>query len=190
MYRYYSLFSGVLLILMMIACKSSPAEEGLIPLYQFPEDWLGKWEGDLKIFNKEGVNMELTMALDLEEMESDSLYQWTLKYISEERTDERKYFLKKGYDHENHWIVDEDNGILLDGYVLSNCLYVLFEVGNNRIQTSYTLEGNEMIFENLVSAVEKIRTSGDIMKDSITIPPVNSFVVSGLQRSILKKKNN
>jgi hypothetical protein len=63
-------------------------------------------------------------------------------------------------------------------------------VGNNRIQTSYTLEGNEMIFENLVSAVEKIRTSGDIMKDSITIPPVNSFVVSGLQRSILKKKNN
>lgn len=157
------------------------------PSFRFPEDWLGYWEGDLKIMNKNGVNMELTMALDLKEMEYDSSYQWTLKYITEEKTDERKYLLKKGSDEENHWVVDEDNGIILDGYVLNNCLYVLFEVGNNRILTSYTLDKEKMIFENLVFKVTHVRTSGDLREGTISVP-VNSFLVSGLQKSILHKK--
>ena len=88
---------------------------------------------------------------------------------------------------DNHWIVDENNGIFLDGYVLDDTYYALFEVGNNRIQTSYRRMGHQLIFENLVSEVEKIDSSGGIMMDSIPVPVVNSFLVKGLQRATLNK---
>ena len=133
--------------------------------------------------------MELDVELELASMNSDSLYPWTLRYITEERTDERNYFLKKGNQQENHWIVDEDNGIYLDGYVLDDTFFILFEVGNNRIQTSYKLSDDHLIFENLASRVEKIDSSGGLIIDSIPIPQVNSFLVTNLQTATLKPKD-
>ena len=188
MYRYYCLFLVCISVIMNTACNNQHSGSPQPIGYSFPDDWLGHWSGDLNIYNKDGLNMELKVELELAPMSSDSLYPWSLRYISEERTDERNYYLKKGGQQENHWIVDENNSIYLDGYVLDNTFYVLFEVGNNRIQTSYRLSGDNLIFENLASRVEKVDSSGGLIIDSIPIPLVNSFLVTNLQTATLNRK--
>ncbi len=170
-----------------ISCQWGESQGNEDPSYTFPDDWLGQWTGDLSIYNKDGESIKLKMELGLDPVKEDSLYSWVLKYITENNVDEREYFLKKGSEQRNHWIIDEDNGILLDGYVLNNAYYVLFNVANNRIQTSYTISNENLIFENLVSRVEKIDSSGGEMLDSIAIPSVHSYLVTGLQRARLSK---
>ena len=187
MYRYY--FQLMVLIAMSLGLSSAAnaQSDSKNSLPAFPKDWLGNWSGQLHIYNQSGMVQELDIELVLQEIKVDSMYQWSIKYITPDRVDERKYFLLKGNGEANHWVVDEDNGILLDGYVLANRFYLLFDVMDSRIQTSYTLEKDKLIFENLASRVPPVNTSGGIQKDSTEIPTVNSYTVVNLQKAILSK---
>ena len=178
---------GSLLFFGILACKNEKAHDIKPSGIQFPLDWLGYWEGDLKIYNDTGLSMNIAMALDLDTLSGDSLLQWTLIYDLDGNKDERKYFLKPVERNKGHWVTDEDNSIMLDGFVLDNGYYTSFEVGSNRIETAYILSGEEMIFENRVTQSDTLRVSGETTQDGEKIPSVRSYRVSGLQKAKLVK---
>jgi hypothetical protein len=86
-----------------------------------------------------------------------------------------------------HWIVDEQNSIFLDAYVLSNKLISHFSVMGTEITSIYTLEGEEMVFEIIVNEADILNKTGNTLIDGEEIPEVLNYAVTSYQRAVLKK---
>ena len=184
---YYQLFLVLLLLFFMTNCNDQPGKQMAESEVSFPDDWLGKWEGELKIYNDTGMTMNILMGLELEELIKDSLFQWALIYDLNGGEDRRNYFLKPVDASNGHWITDEDNSIILDGFRIDNGYYTVFELGVNRIETSYILEEGRMLFENRVINTDTLRISGGTIIEGTQIPNVTSYQVTGIQKAELKR---
>lgn len=153
----------------------------------FPDDWLGYWEGELHIYNETGRTMTVPMALDNAVTDVDSVWTWAIIYGEDTVAGRRDYELKVVDVSKGHYLVDEKNSILLDAYLLSNSLISTFNVAGNVIQSSYELDGDEMLFSIQMFNDNPIRTTGDTIHDGEEIPIVNSYRNSVLQKARLKK---
>jgi hypothetical protein len=151
----------------------------------FNSDWLGTFEGDLKIYNKDGLVQEIPMKL-IHKEETDSTFQWAIQY-GENEGGLRDYTLKVESADNRHFYVDENNSILLDEYQYANKFLSWYEVANNLIFVSYTLDNPYLIFEVVAGPGTPVRISGNTMQGEDEIPEVKSFGISAYQRAILKR---
>lgn len=160
--------------------------------YQFPEDWLGYWTGNLQIYGPTGLKQTVLMSLDLAITDTVGVYTWAIIYGQDSTVQRRAYQLIEIDTSIGHYLIDEKNGILLDTYHIHDELSSVFEVMGNTLLTSYKLENNEMIFSVKLFPSEAIRVSGDTLIANQEIPKVSSFQlkttqVARLQKSILTK---
>lgn len=153
----------------------------------FPESWIGKWQGTLEIFKGETVVQRVPMYLDHAETDTVGVYIWALIYGEDLKAGRRNYLLREKNKEMGHWIVDEQNSIFLDSYVLSNKLISHFSVMGTEITSIYTLEGEELIFEIIVNKAEILNKSGATIKDGEEIPEVLNYAVTSYQRAVLKR---
>ena len=84
-----------------------------------------------------------------------------------------------------HWVVDENNGIILDEYWIGNKLCGMFTVMNATIISKYWLEGEELIMEMLTIGAKPLVTTGKGNDDS---PLVDSYRVNGYQLARLRRQ--
>jgi len=108
-------------------------------------------------------------------------YDWQLIY-GDKGQDQRPYVLKAVDTSEGRWVVDENNGILLDGYWIGDRFICTFSVQGSVITSVYWLEHNALQVEMITHRAEAVRESGGA--DQRT-PSVKAFPLLGYQRATL-----
>ena len=169
------------LFLMVVLCCT-----GITGMTQdFPRSWEGKWNGEVAVWSSTGKQSSFPMSLEI--LPKDSVWTYTIFYGHGqlEQADIREYTLLVLDDSLGHYAVDEHNGILLDAYYMDDCLYSVFAGMGSQLQSRVCLEDDQLNYEISSFFEEPIRTSGDTIIDTDTIPPIQSFEVYSLMRAQL-----
>jgi hypothetical protein len=139
----------------------------------FPKDFIGNWTGSL-IWHPAGKEVQsVAMRLNIQPDKVNSVYSWQLIY-GDSVKDNRPYHLKPVDTAVGHWVIDENDGILLDGYWIGNRFISVFSVQVNTITAVYWLVGKELHIEMISSRVDASRESG---KGTEEVPKVLSYPV-------------
>ena len=156
-------------------------------LYRFPQDYVGNWAGELAIYNAGGLAQAVPMQLRIQPL-SDTAYTYGIVYGADEVTGLRDYIIVPGEAGPHHWICDERNTILLDGYYLGGVYQSVFAVQGNYIVSTVERRGDELLYVILAGKTEPARTTGGAMEKGEEIPEVASFPGTALQRAVLRRK--
>lgn len=162
-------------------------------LRKFPEDWLGVWQGELEIYSGQTLVQKVPMKMELLATDSSDIYIWALIYGQDEVSGRRDYRLLPVDKSRGHWMIDEQNSILLDAYIYENQLVSNFSIIDNdpkkttNLVSSYRLEGDNLVFEVMVFTEDPIRKTGGIEINADKIPLVYAYPMKGYQRAVLKK---
>lgn len=162
-------------------------------LNKFPDDWLGVWQGELEIYSGQNLLQKVPMKMEHLATDSNDVYVWALIYGQNEAMGRRDYRLLPVDKSRGHWMIDEQNSIILDAYVYENQLISNFSIidkdpqKNTNLISSYRLEGDHMVFEIMVFGGTPARKSGETEANHEKIPQVYAHPVRGYQRAVLKK---
>jgi len=152
---------------------------------QFPTDYLGIYKGDLKIESVRGAK-EIGMEFHLNTTEKTDHYQYMLIYIFDGKRQERKYTLVTKNATKGQYILDENNGILIDAQLFGNTLYFMFKVEATIITTTLRFYKDDMNFEITASSKDKKNVTGQENKD---VSEVVSYPITTVQKAHLLKEH-
>jgi hypothetical protein len=171
-----------LLLFLSVVSSTVIAQEKSMS-HSFPKDFIGNWTGSLA-WHPAGKEMQtVAMRLNIQPETGESVYSWQLIY-GDAAKDNRPYHLKPVDSAVGHWVIDENDGILLDGYWIGNRFISTFSVQGSTITAVYWLVGKEMHIEMISTKVAVSRESG---KGTAEVPKVFSYPVSSYQKAILNK---
>ncbi len=156
--------------------------EEVLPEKDFPESWLGKYEGNLEIFNSLGKTMDVKMGLEIEETDSSDIFRFAIIYGKDKTQQVRDYRLITKDKEKGLYAIDEQNSIILDNYFLNRKLICRFGVMDNLLLSTYEKKGKNIEFEILMGKEAVVDTTGG--KDSI--PSVNNYSLNVRQIAVLK----
>ena len=168
-----------LLFLLMASFVSAQSNEG------FPQSFIGNWKGKMKWMVSGKREQEFTMQLKIQAVDSAGQYTWQIIY-GDDNKDNRPYILKPIDITKGHWIIDENDGILLDSYVHGNAIHGAFTVQGNTIVDNYRVDKDSMFVEFFSIRLAEKKTSGKGTEDT---PFVDSYKISSYQEGILLKVN-
>ena len=169
------------LILSVLFSISAVSQEKSV---QFPDDFFGIYTGTLHISSDKGDQI-LPMEFHLLATDSVGKYTYTLVYGEGETKQIRDYSLLEKNKTKGAYVVDENNGIILDDKVLDNRMYALFEVNNTLLTTFITFEADHMIFEIIATSKSDKRVTYTEDEDKTE---VISYPITTIQRAVLKKQ--
>lgn len=150
----------------------------------FPSDWLGNWKGELQWY-KTGEREPRKVAMELRINRGDSINTWSWHIIyGTENPDSRPYKLVLRDSAKMHWVIDENNGIVLDQYWVANRFCGAFTVMGNTIVNQYWMEGDQLLVEFLSIGSKPVATTGNGTEAS---PAVDSYRVGGYQKAVLRR---
>lgn len=150
----------------------------------FPKDYVGVYKGNLEIHSSHGVET-VGMEFHLEALDEAGNYAYQIVYIQDGNRQERHYNLITINSKTGEYLIDENNGILLNATFIDGSLYSMFEVQGTYLSTSETFYDNAMEFQITVSRasdVSKSETEGD---QSIG---VLSYPISSVHKARLLKQ--
>ena len=145
------------------------AQEGV---KQFPQDYFGVYKGDLTITNISG-EQKLQMEFHLQPTDSIGKYKYILVYIVDGNRQERNYTLLEKNVEKGEYVVDENNGILLDAKFINGTLYTMFEVQGNILATTERFNDESIDFTITFSGKAQANISkieGDDPIDVVSYP--------------------
>ncbi len=171
------------LFILMTSLSMSSQNDSL----QFPDDFYGIYKGNLNITNARG-KQTIGMEFHLNKTDSIGKYEYTLVYIMKGERQERKYNLIEKDVEKGEYIVDENNGILLDAKLIDNTIYSMFEVQNNLITTTERFYADSMDFEITFTDTKLKTTSGTEASEDEEAVEVYSYPIGGIQKAHLIKQ--
>ena len=151
----------------------------------FPTSFIGNWKGNLEWMVAGKPTQTFAMQLLISAGDSSHQYNWKIVY-GDKQTDIRPYTLKPVDTAKGHWIIDEHNGILLDGYVHGNSFHGAFTVQGSTIVDNYSLENGRIKVEFYNIKLADKKQSGAGTEDS---PFVDSYKISSYQVGFLERSN-
>ncbi|MBF4983200.1 hypothetical protein FNJ87_02220 [Nonlabens mediterrranea] len=186
----------LLLLIILSACKDTTetitivdddkseaqinSEKTKLPIDKvFPQDFLGAYKGELNITTSRGKE-SIPMEFHLLET-SDSLnYQYKIFY-GEERS-ERAYNLKKTHNP-NLYLVDENNGIVLETAYADQTLFSTYEVMGSLLNCTEVFHDDYMEFMITMARVQDTSMTGN--EESAI---VKNYPLSVMQKAVLYKE--
>lgn len=148
----------------------------------FPDDFLGKYKGTLEIMSSKGKK-EIDMEFHFTKTDTVGTYKYVLVYNNEPRN----YFLIEKDKEKGQYIIDENNGIILQTSVFNNSIFSMFEVNGSLITTTEKFYNDYMDFEITFTNTNKVETTG---KGTEEIPEVKVYPILGVQKARLFKEWN
>ena len=150
----------------------------------FPDDFFGIYTGTLAISSERG-NQEVMMEFHLLPTEIEGKYTYTLVYGEGESKQVREYHLLEKNKEKGTYVVDENNGIVLDDKVIGNRMYALFEVNETLLTTFITFETDHLVFEIVATpkAKKRVTHANDEAKTEVI-----SYPITTVQRAVLQKQ--
>ena len=152
----------------------------------FPSDWIGLWAGNLEIYSGLTLVNSIPMTLAINPLDTVGNYTYHITY-GEDEDALRPYILRTVDAAKGQYVLDEDNGILINMFLLGNTLVSSFEVQNSFLQTRSYLENSFLHYEIIAGTFTADLISGDTIIGSDTIPPVQSFPLGVLQKAELSR---
>jgi hypothetical protein len=151
----------------------------------FPQSWIGYWKGDLHWYKgtarqPQVVNMELR----IQPTDSIGQYTWQIIYGSQGK-DNRPYTLISKDTANGTWVIDENNGIVLEQSWIGSRFCGAFTVGKVTILNNYWMENGNLVAEFYSMSATATSTSGRGTEDS---PSVDSYRVGSFQKAILTRQ--
>jgi hypothetical protein len=164
-------------------CICLPAGAQDQPGPVFPRDFAGHWKGTLSWYPADKPVQLVEMQLIIQPLDSPGRYSWRMVY-GKPGQDERPYALLPVDSAKGHWVVDEHNGILLDGYWRGNRFTSIFSVQGSVITEVMWLENDALQVEFITHGETPVRESGGKGADT---PKARSFPLRGYQRATLHR---
>lgn len=130
------------------------------------------------------TSQTFTMHLRIQPTDAGNQFTWQIIY-GDDSKDNQPYILKPVDTAKGYWIIDENNGIVLDSYVHGNSLHGAFTVQGNNIVDNYTIENGKMKVEFFSIKLADKKQSG---KGTEETPFVDSYKISSYQTVILKRQ--
>lgn len=188
MFRYFIFI--ILLGFTTFSCDSmkqfnQEKENERIENISFPEDWSGRWQGDLMVYSGLGLQDQLKMELIIEPIPSTDNYTFTIVYDTGLDISKRNYELILVDKEQGLFIVDEKNSILIESYFIGGKWFQRFDVAGSSLTCTIEQQGKNLIWEITSGKSEKISTTGD--KNIEGILEVNTYPVGVYQRAVLTK---
>lgn len=149
----------------------------------FPQSFIGNWKGSLEWMVAGKPVKTFTMELRVQPTDSANQYTWQIIY-GDDNKDNRPYILRQVDTAKGHWVVDELDGIVLDSYVLGNCIQGAFTVKSNTIIDNYCIEDGKMTVEFFSIKLGEKKQSG---KGTDETPFVESYRMAGYQKGVLTR---
>ncbi len=147
----------------------------------FPQSFIGHWKGKLQWMVAGKPARQFTMQLLVQPADSAGQFTWQIIY-GDSAKDNRSYILKAIDSVLGHWVIDERNGILLDGYVHGNSFHGAFTVQGNTIVDNYRVEKDQLHVEFYSIKLDDKKKSG---KGTAETPFVDSYKISSYQMGTL-----
>ena len=188
MSNYY--FIGFCIILLTSSCASKKTfdqevEDERIESISFPEDWTGRWQGDLKIYSGLGLQGGLKMELIIEPIINSDNYTFTIVYDNSIELSKRNYELIVVDQEQGLYLIDEKNTILIESYFMGGKWFQRFEVAGNLLTCTIEMQNKNLIWEITSGDSEKISTTGDTTKEGIL--EVTTYPLGIYQRAVLSR---
>jgi hypothetical protein len=194
---------GNLLIMTMMLCsflschskkeisfiKINQIKEIVIDSMVFPDDWVGRWHGELSVFKPRQKVQSIPMRLDILPVDTtNNNYYWSITYGEDTIAGKRAYNLIPIDKAAGHYIIDENNGIKIDGYLFDSEFVSVFDVMGNSIVASYQLVSDSTLqFEILMYGSDRYSISGDTIIDGEEVPPVGIYQSRVKQNALLRR---
>ena len=161
----------------------------LLSAQTFPDDWYGNWQGNLAIWRGGQAVDTVPMEFELSLADTGGI-NYIIRYLPEGRpVDERSYLLQSVDSTAGHYVIDERNGILLDEYLVDNCLYSHFDVmGSDQFARICYTSQDTLEYEITGGPVGPIRESGTITEGGDTISPVRAFRIGSVTKARLYRE--
>ena len=151
---------------------------------KFPYNFVGNWSGDLELYSGKGKFNTVPMRLIIQPLkDSVGQFSWQIIYGNKGQ-DNRPYRLIPVDTAKGKWIIDENDGIKLNAYVLGGTLFSQFAVQGAMLTSIERVEGDKMYYEILSGKEEPVAVTGG---SSDSIPPVKSFGITATQKAVLKR---
>ena len=122
---YFSKMSSMKIFFLWISCIVSFTASSQSAT--FPQSWTGNWKGEL-LWYKTGKADPQKVNMELRIHPADSINSWSWQIIyGSEMEDNRPYKLICKDTSKVHWVIDENNGIVLDQYWVADkfCVHSL-----------------------------------------------------------------
>ena len=156
-----------------------------ISFAQFPNGWIGTWEGDLIIHSQPGdKNQVIKMKLSIQESPQVGVRLWNIWYDDNNGGSWRNYNLVGDDPESGIYKMDELNSITLDMFYFNDTFYSMYSIGKAIITVEYALKDEKIYFE-ITSANNEGETTGG----TEDIPEVTNYPVRTVQKAILTKVN-
>ncbi|MGG9960103.1 hypothetical protein [Ferruginibacter sp. SUN106] len=149
----------------------------------FPQSFIGNWKGKLQWMVNGKPTQIFTMQLRIQPADTADQFTWQIIY-GDDAKDNRPYILKPVDTATGHWVIDENDGIILDSYVHGNAIHGAFTVQGNTIVDNYKVENGKMLVEFFSIKLADKKQSG---KGTEETPFVDSYTISNYQTGVLIK---
>ena len=168
-----------LFIMVNIISISAKSQSG-----SFPQSWTGNWKGEL-LWYKGTAKEPQKVMMELRIHPADSnRFSWQIIYGSE-TVDNRPYTLIAKDTSKGHWLIDENNGIVLDQFWIANKFCGAFTVQNATIVNNYWIEKDKLFAEFYSLSAKPIATTGKGTEES---PSADSYKIGTYQIATLSRQ--
>lgn len=150
----------------------------------FPSNITGNWKGKIT-WHANGREQQFDMQLQVHPSpDSAGQYSWFIFY-GQGSLDARPYVLKAKDSVAGKWVIDEQNGIVLDGYAKGSSFHGIFTVQKNTIMDQYMLlpDGRLLVQFWTIDLQNKSNTG----LGTEASPAVETYQVKSYQAGILEK---
>ena len=146
---------------------------------QFPTDFAGNYSGQMIISSSKTAADTIEVHFELRETIPDSCWTYRFTYKSEKYgIIVKDYLLKtKQSGHFQDFILDEQNGILMDMTWMNHCLYGTYEVQENLYIFTLRAFNQDLLFDLFIAPTETpLTTSTNEGEDRITASSYKPFM--------------
>lgn len=151
---------------------------------RFPQDWIGQWDGFLKIYSERGLEKNVPMKLSIQPSSYSNRYKWIIVYD----TIPRNYELVVRDSSKGFYSLDEKNGIDIMSTSFGNHFTSRFSMMGNLLDCDYELMNYEEMKFTIATGKDNIQWStGNITHPSDTIPEIGVFKITNLQEGTLQR---
>lgn len=189
-YIYHMKIVPILIALTLLSCKPSTTDDTNViepsttqdkinSELEFPQDYLGIYKGMLNITTSNGIN-SIPMEFHLLQTADTMSYQYKIYYGTER--DERSYNLIKT-NNPHLYLVDENNGIVLETAYADRTLYSTYEVMGNLLHCTEVFHPDSMEFMITMARIQDTTSTGN---EQSAI--VKNYPLSVMQKAVLFKE--
>lgn len=151
----------------------------------FPEDYIGQWEGDLEIYSGNKMIMEVKMSLLIDETTQKDTFLYNLVYQGAgQEPDIRNYLLIVEDRELGKYMIDEQNTVVLPMQMFGKKLVSSFVVEGSIVHFIYNLLDDAILVEVLSGPYDQATFTGE----ELGVPQVGILNNQIFQTGLLKRK--